>query len=211
MPSRGREIGRKPGRLLDKTTTPHAHTGVEHGPRGRQARRASAARPRPALVSPWDARSEMLAGGGEARAQTDGALALLDQPAVRPRRKPARFRILVVEDDARVAGVIRESLKLEGEADWVVQTASMGTLALELANAAPPDVVLLDVRLPDLDGAEVYRRLRATKRTQGARILFLSAGTSFDLYQRGIEDGVLLRKPFDVGELAPLVRALLAG
>jgi CheY-like chemotaxis protein len=211
MPSRGREIGRKPGRLLDKTTTPHAHTGVELSPRGRPGRRASAARPRPALVSPWDARSEMLAGGSEARAQTDGALALLDQPAARPRRKPARFRILIVEDDARVAGVIRESLELEGEADWAVQTASMGTLALELANAAPPDVVLLDVRLPDLDGAEVYRRLRATKRTQGARILFLSAGTSFDLYQRGIEDGVLLRKPFDVGELAPLVRALLAG
>jgi CheY-like chemotaxis protein len=214
MPSRGREIERKPARLLDMKTTPHAHTGSEHGPRGRQGRRASAARARPALVSPWDPRSELLAGGGEPpaqRAQTDGALALLDQPAAKPRRKAARYRILVVEDDARVAGVIRESLELEGEADWAVQTASMGTLALELANATPPDVVLLDVRLPDLDGAEVYRRLRATKRTQGARILFLSAGTSFDLYQRGIEDGVLLRKPFDVGELAPLVRALLAG
>src|SRR5690242_19040766 len=116
MPSRGRQIGRTPGRLLDTTTTPHAHAGAEHGPRGRQARRASAARPRPALVSPWDARAEMLAGGSEAHAQTDGALALLDQPATRPRRKPARFRILVVEDDARVAGVIRESLELEGEA-----------------------------------------------------------------------------------------------
>ena len=110
-----------------------------------------------------------------------------------------------------MAGVIRESLELEGEAEWAVQTASMGALALELANAAPPDVVLLDVRLPDLDGAEVYRRLRAAQRTRTARILFLSAGTSLDLYQRGIEDGVLLRKPFDIGELAALVRALLAG
>src|SRR5258706_1121850 len=148
MPSRGREIGRNPGRLLNKTTTPHAHTGAELSPRGRQARRASAARPRPALVSPWDARSEMLASGGEARAQTDGALALLDQPAARPRRKPARFRILVVEDDARVAGVIRESLEPGGEADWAVQTASMGTFAPGLANTPPPGVGLLDRRLP---------------------------------------------------------------
>src|SRR5258708_34552946 len=118
MPSRGREIGRKPGRLLDKTTTPHAHTGAELSPRGRPGRRASAARPRPALVSPWDARSEMLTGGGEAHAQTDGALALLDQPAARPRRKPARFRILVVEDDARVAGRTRRRGGLGGGARW---------------------------------------------------------------------------------------------
>src|SRR5260221_13914627 len=140
MPSRGREIGRKPGRLLDKTTTPHAHTGAELSPRGRPGRRASAARPRPALVSPWDARSEMRAGGSEARAQTDGALALLDQPAARPRRKPARFRILVVEDDARVAGGIPRGPELEGEADWAGETAGMGTFALERAHAPPPDV-----------------------------------------------------------------------
>src|SRR5260221_13321844 len=123
MPSRGREIGRKPGRLLDKTTTPHAHTGAELSPRGRAGRRASAARPRPALVSPWDARSEMRAGGSEARAQTDGALALLDQPAARPRRKPARFRILVVEDDARVAAGLRQAPWLRGGGGMGGQTA----------------------------------------------------------------------------------------
>src|SRR5258706_8457426 len=158
MPSRGREIERKPAaRLLEKKTTPHAHTSAERGPRGRQGPRASTARPRPALVSPWDARSEMLAGGSEAHAQTDGALALLDQPAARPRRKPARFRILVVEDDARVAGVIRESLELEGGAAWAAQTAGIGTPAPELAHPAPPGVVLLDVRPPGLFRARGYR------------------------------------------------------
>jgi len=65
------------------------------------------------------------------------------------------------------------------------------------------------VRLPDLDGAEVYRQLRTGPATSGARVLFLSAGTSFDLYQLGIEDGVLLRKPFNMPDLVSLVRALL--
>src|SRR5258706_11103942 len=94
MPSRGREIGRKPGRLLDKTTTPHAHTGAELSPRGRQARPASAARPRPALVSPWDARSEMLASGGEEPAPKHGAPGPPGPPPARAPRAtapPPRF------------------------------------------------------------------------------------------------------------------------
>jgi DNA-binding response OmpR family regulator len=157
----------------------------------------------------------------ERRQAARGALAVLDEPATLPlpqaRPEPqaapagARHTILVVEDDPRAAGVIRESLELEGDADWTVQIASEGLRALDLAGATPPDVVLLDVRLPDLDGAEVYRRLRAGPRTQTARVLFLTAGTSLDLYQRGIEDGVLLRKPFDIRDLVGIVRALLAG
>src|SRR5258706_13939815 len=139
MPSRGREIERKPAAaLLEKKTTPHAHTSAERGPRGRQGPRASTARPRPALVSPWDARSEMLAGGSEAHAQTDGALALLDQPAARPRRKPARFRILVVEDDARVAGVTFGSLQLGGEGALGARNAGRGTPAPGVPQPTPP-------------------------------------------------------------------------
>ncbi len=110
-----------------------------------------------------------------------------------------------------MANLIRAGLELEGERDWVVQSASEGLRALELAGATPPDVVLLDVRLPGLNGAEVYRQLRSGVHTRHARILFLSAGTSYDLHQLGIEDGVLLRKPFDVRELVGLVRMLLAG
>ncbi len=156
----------------------------------------------------------------ETRTETQGALALLDLDLVDTQPLPAlptlrpvaaRHHILIVEDDTQVAGVIREALELEGEVDWEVQTACEGTHALELATSTPPDLVLLDVWLPGLDGAEVYHRLRANAGTRGARILFLSAATSFDLYQRGIEDGVLLRKPFDVPQLVSLVRALLRG
>ena len=113
-----------------------------------------------------------------------------------------------MEDDSRVASVIHTSLELEGEPDWAVEQASGGKHALQLASATSPDLVLLDVWLPDLDGAEVYHRLRSNEDPR-ARILFLSAGTSLDLFQLGIEDGVLLRKPFQVPELVSLVRALL--
>jgi DNA-binding response OmpR family regulator len=157
----------------------------------------------------------------ERRQTASGGLAVLDEPVALPlpeaRPEPqsapagARQTILVVEDDPRAASVIRESLELEGDAGWTVQIASEGLRALDLAGATPPDVVLLDVRLPDLDGAEVYRRLRASPQTRAARVLFLTAGTSLDLYQRGIEDGVLLRKPFDIRDLVGIVRALLAG
>ncbi len=121
----------------------------------------------------------------------------------------AEQHILIVEDDSRIADVIRTALELEGEPTWAVHVAREGGRALDVAGATPPQVVLLDVGLPGLDGAEVYRRLRANPRTQDARVLFLTAATSLDLHQQGIEGGVLMRKPFDVQEVVSLVRALL--
>jgi len=168
--------------------------------------------PRPAPRSP----RIQVASAPEWRASTnttDGALALLDatqtetQPALR--RLPTHRHILIVEDDPLVAGVMRNALEIEGDAAWDVRLATEGARALELARTATPDVVLLDVRLPGLDSAEVYRRLRANPRTRRAIVLFLTAGTTLDLVRRGIEDGVFLRKPFDVRELVRIVRALL--
>lgn len=145
----------------------------------------------------------------ETQPDTGSSVAVMELPQTQRASVGVRPRILIVEDDPRVAHVIRETLALEGDADWSVEIATEGTRALALAYATPPTVVLLDVRLPDLDGAEVYRRLRAEARTNAAHVLFLTAGTSFDLYQRGIEDGVLLRKPFDPDALVSLVRALI--
>lgn len=191
------------GRVLQLDPAPRSYTPPART-RSQRARRSSAA-----LLPPWSSAGVPVA----ANTSTDGALALLEHPAADAAPAPvaARHHILIVEDDTQVASVIRASLELEGEADWAVQSASEGLRALELAGTTPPDVVLLDVRLPDLGGAEVYRRLRASQKTRGARILFLSAGTAFDLHQLDIEDGVLLRKPFDVRDLVSLVRALLEG
>lgn len=150
---------------------------------------------------------------------TAGALALLD--AVEdvaaldtdllriPRRTIAERRILIVEDDPRIADLLRHALELEGEPTWAVHMASEGLRALDLATTVAPQVILLDVRLPGLNGADIYHRLRENPRTKQARILFVTAATSLDLHQQGIEGGILLRKPFDVHEVASLVRALL--
>lgn len=118
--------------------------------------------------------------------------------------------ILIVEDDPCAAHAIRDTLTLEGEPHWSIQVAEGGERALALAAARPPNVVLLDVGLPDLDGAEVYRRLRTHPRMGGTHVLFLTAATSLDLYQRGVDAGVVLRKPFEMRELVGLVRTLVA-
>lgn len=132
--------------------------------------------------------------------------------AVVPEPEPRRAQpyILIVEDDPCAAHAIQDTLRLEGEPDWTIQVAEGGERALALAAERPPNVVLLDVVLPDLDGAEVYRRLRAYPQTSAAHVLFLTAATSLDLHQRGVDAGVVLRKPFEMRELVGLVRTFVA-
>lgn len=211
MPRASRDPELTPGRLIEIHPAPATTRSGTVG-RSRRAQRTTAARSRTILLPKWPAGDESVQATSN-HIETRGALALLDEPdtLAAPVAVATRRHILVVEDDAHMAGLIRAGLELEGESDWHVQSADEGLRALELAGATPPDVVLLDVRLPGLGGAEVYHRLRTEDRTRHARILFLSAGTSYDLHQLGIEDGVLLRKPFDVRELVGLVQALLAG
>jgi CheY-like chemotaxis protein len=130
--------------------------------------------------------------------------------ASEPERRRAQPYILIVEDDPCTAHAIQDTLRLEGEPDWTIQVAEGGERALALAAERPPNVVLLDVGLPDLDGAEVYRRLRAYPQTSAAHVLFLTAATSLDLHQRGVDAGVVLRKPFEMRELVGLVRTFVA-
>lgn len=210
------------GRLVEMHAPDRSHQAQTQTPartaKRRRSRRGEARPHQSVLVQPqWRSSTPTISQLDSLpmnHPSVDGALALLDTPEIEalptPRATPARHSILIVEDDPRVANVIRETLELEGDADWAIETAGEGMHALELAGAVHPDVILLDVRLPGLDGGEVYRRLRASQKTRRSRVIFLSAGTSLDLYHRGIEDGVLLRKPFDVRELVSLVRALLA-
>lgn len=145
-----------------------------------------------------------------------GALALLQEvPAPQvyphvPRPAAARPSILLAQDDVRLARMVRSALELEGDPVWAVEVAGDGASALDLAAASPPQVVLLDLFLPHIDGAQVYKRLRADPLTAQARVIFVSAATSLDLYERGIEDGILLRKPFELRDLVRLVRMLMA-
>jgi CheY-like chemotaxis protein len=121
----------------------------------------------------------------------------------------ATKRIYVIEDDLPSATLIREALELEGDPAWSIVTMTDGAAALAQMQACPPDLVLLDLRMPGLDGGALFARLRQTPATRHIPVLFISGATSYDLYDRGIEDGVLLRKPVNLTILLHVVRTHL--
>jgi DNA-binding response OmpR family regulator len=114
-------------------------------------------------------------------------------------------RVLVVEDDAEITDVLRRSLRKEG---YEVQTAAEGAAALEAAADFNPDVVVLDLGLPGLDGLEVCRRLRADG---DVPILILTARSETEDRVEGLDSGAddYLAKPFERQELLARIRALL--
>ncbi len=115
-------------------------------------------------------------------------------------------RILVVDDDRSLRDALRRALTLGG---YDVQSAEGGQQGLTQVAAAGPDAVVLDVGMPDIDGLEVCRRVRAT----GNRvpILMLTARDAISDRIDGLDAGAddYLVKPFDVGELKARLRALL--
>ncbi len=123
--------------------------------------------------------------------------------------KPATKRIVVVEDDIVAATVIREALELEGEPTWSVEIITDGAVALRALQTRPPDLILLDLRLPGADGGKIFRQLRQQPRTRKMPVLFISGATTYELHDSGIDDGVLLRKPVNLSTLLQVVRTHL--
>src|SRR4051812_35529456 len=118
---------------------------------------------------------------------------------------PAGGRVLVVEDDADIADVLRRSLRNEG---YEVKTSADGVDALDVAAGFFPDLVVLDLGLPRLDGIEVCRQLRAEG---DVPILMLTARTETEDRVIGLDSGAddYLAKPFERQELLARIRALL--
>jgi two-component system, OmpR family, response regulator MprA len=114
-------------------------------------------------------------------------------------------RVLVVEDDDEIADVLRRSLRQEGHE---VRTAADGVEALGAAVEFVPDLVILDLGLPRLDGAEVLRRLRAE---DDVPILILTARSETEDRVDGLDSGAddYIVKPFERQELLARIRALL--
>jgi len=114
-------------------------------------------------------------------------------------------RILLIEDDPRLAAMVSEYL---GEAGFHVSTAAAGGAGLEQLRREPYDALVLDLMLPDIDGLEVCRQLRATSDTP---VLMLTArGDTMDRVV-GLEIGAddYLPKPFEPRELLARLRAIL--
>ena len=115
-------------------------------------------------------------------------------------------RALVVDDEVSLGELLQMALRYEG---WDVQTATGGSQALQLARKFHPDVIVLDVMMPDLDGLEVLRRLRADR--EDAPVLFLTAKDAVDDRIAGLTAGGddYVTKPFSLEEVVARLRALL--
>jgi two-component system OmpR family response regulator len=128
----------------------------------------------------------------------------LATPAADP--KQGKQRVLVVDDEPSIVDAVATSLRYEG---FDVMEATSGRTALAMAQEGQPDLIVLDVMLPDLDGMEVTRRLR----TDGVKVpvLFLTARDSVEDKVAGLTVGGddYVTKPFSLAEVVARVRAIL--
>jgi two-component system OmpR family response regulator len=116
------------------------------------------------------------------------------------------IRVLVVDDEASLSELLSMALRYEG---WDVRTAADGASAVRTAREHRPDAVVLDVMLPDFDGLEVLRRLRAE--TPEVPVLFLTARDAVEDRVAGLTAGGddYVTKPFSLEELVARLRGLL--
>jgi len=123
-------------------------------------------------------------------------------------RDQGMTRVLVIDDEAPIRLLCRVNLEAEGMS---VLEAGDGPSGLAKASEEQPDVILLDVMMPGLDGWGVAEALLEDEQTVGIPIIFLTARAEFRDRARGLDIGGVdyITKPFNPVELAPLVRALL--
>ena len=119
-----------------------------------------------------------------------------------------RQRIAIIEDEADIVEMVRYNLRKEG---FEVESFSRGREGLESLRRNPPDLLLLDIMLPDLDGLSICRQLRADERLKELPVVFLTArGEEIDRVvglEIGADDYVV--KPFSPRELVARVKAIL--
>ena len=108
---------------------------------------------------------------------------------------PSRGRVLVIDDEVRDRELVAAMLAISG---YEVRHADSGAHGLQEANAAPPDVILLDVQMPEMDGFEVCRLLRQAPRTRKIPVIMITAS----------DDPALNRKAYAVGAQACVPKPL---
>jgi DNA-binding response OmpR family regulator len=119
-------------------------------------------------------------------------------------------RILIVDDEPSIVVPLEFLMKREG---YEVAVAADGESALEAVAAGAPDLVILDVMLPRMNGFEVCRRLRADERLGALKILMLTAKGRDSEMEKGLGLGAdaYVTKPFSTRDLVGRIRALLGG
>jgi DNA-binding response OmpR family regulator len=125
--------------------------------------------------------------------------------------KRNKKRILVVDDEPSITRLLK--LNLEETNDYEVRTENDAKAAVASAEDFQPDLILLDVLMPDLDGGELASRLQASPKLKGVPIVFLTAAaTKKEVYARGGKVGGLpfLAKPVDLAEVVACLNQHLA-
>ncbi len=120
-----------------------------------------------------------------------------------------RKLIAIVEDDARIANMFCDMLGCLGL--WRIHIFADGLSAREQLPQLGADLILLDVGLPNLDGASLYRILRGHNKTRHIPIVVITGSHDWELHRMGLQTGLLLRKPFNMQELLDIISALLPG
>jgi len=118
--------------------------------------------------------------------------------------------VLVADDDDDILLLVTTRLRRDG---FTVIQARDGDEALDLALEHRPDIAVLDIGMPGLDGLEVVRAIRADEATKGMRVLLLTAKAQESDVRRGFEAGAdaYVKKPFSPAELSTRVQELAAG
>jgi PleD family two-component response regulator len=121
---------------------------------------------------------------------------------------PNSQRILIVDDEEHIRKIVKFQLEKAG---YVVDTAEDGLKALAAVEAVAPDLVLLDLMMPNMDGYEVCRRLKSSYQTNHIPIIMVTAKADLENKLQGFEDGAndYIAKPFAVTELLLRVRNVL--
>lgn len=119
--------------------------------------------------------------------------------------KMTKHQLLIVEDDLDLSEMVSSYFRVQ---NYDVVTAAWGSEALKLADEKQLDLIMLDIRLPDIDGFELCRQLRENRRTQDVPIIFLTEKRDRVDKLQGLELGVVdyITKPFDIQELRLRVR-----
>lgn len=122
----------------------------------------------------------------------------------------AAKRVLVIEDDAGMRTALRECLKGAG---YLVTEAADGLAGLAQAEGWQPHAILLDIRMPGLDGYEVCRRLKANAATQNIPVIVVTAVQNDPVSRRAYEVGAMacILKPFRLEALLSMIQTAIAG
>ncbi len=121
-------------------------------------------------------------------------------------RDPAAKRVLVADDEHAITALVSDMLTYAG---FQVLRAHGGVEAIALARAERPDLVLMDVMMPDLDGRDACRALKMDLELEGVPVVLFSSADEQDVHWRGAGADAFLPKPFDIRRLPDFVRFVL--